>query len=182
MHQGKHRETGTPPNAGRRSGRVAVAALFLLFLMPAFAGALVSFDFETPYLVHPDQQVWDFCLVQRDGRYHAFYSTIPPQIQHPSASDTIWHAVSDDLTRWTINGPAISSGPDAWDGRAIWAPDVVFDDQSGRWAMMYTGVDQGMVQRACLAWSTDLETWQKSTANPVFEPDSVTYYWAPSMN
>jgi len=48
--------------------------------------------------------------------------------------------------------------------------------------MLYTGVSQGMVQRACLAWSTDLVTWDKSTANPVFAPDSVTYYWSPSMN
>jgi len=44
--------------------------------------------------------------------------------------------------------------------------------------MFYTGVGQGMVQRACLAWSDDLEVWEKSTANPVFEPDSVTYFWS----
>ena len=162
--------------------RAALLASFLLIVGLNPAAALVSFDFETPYLVHPGLQVWDFCLVHHDGRYHAFYCTIPPQIQHPSAADTIWHAVSADLRRWTIDGPAVSSGPDAWDVRAIWAPDVVFDENSGRWAMLYTGVDQGMVQRACLAWSTDLVNWEKSTANPVFEPDSVTYYWAPSMN
>ena len=161
---------------------VKVAAFCLVVLAPTLSGALVSFDFETPYLVHPGQQVWDFCLVEHDGQYNAFYHTIPPAIQHPSAADTIWHAVSPDLRHWTINGPAITSGPDAWDGQAIWAPDVVFDEQTNRWAMLYTGVGQGMVQRACLAWSTDLVNWTKSFANPVFEPDSVTYYWAPSMN
>lgn len=175
MHQGRHRKLRIPR-------AVAVVVLCLAVLGPTLAGALVSFDFETPYLVHPGLQVWDFCLVEHDGQYNAFYHTIPPTIQHPSAADTIWHAVSSDLRHWTIHGPAITSGPDAWDGRAIWAPDVVFDEQTGRWAMLYTGVDQGMVQRACLAWSTDLENWEKSTANPVFEPDSVAYYWAPSMN
>jgi hypothetical protein len=175
MHQGRNRELGI-------SRRARVAALFLVGMAPALAAALVSFDFETPYLVHPGQQVWDFCLVHHDGQYHVFYHTIPPEIQQPSAADTIWHAVSADLRRWTLNGPAITSGPDWWDEVAIWAPDVVFDQQSGRWAMLYTGVGQGMVQRACLAWSADLVNWEKSTANPVFEPDSVTYYWSPSMN
>ncbi len=102
--------------------RAAVLASFLLLLGLGPAAALVSFDFETPYLVHPDLQVWDFCLVQQDGQYHAFYGTVLPQIQHPSTSDTIWHAVSDDLIRWTINGPTITGGPDAWDAR----------DQAGR--------------------------------------------------
>jgi hypothetical protein len=165
-----------------RKGQNTLVALLVPCLVPALAAALVSLDFETPYLVHPGQQVWDFCLVQHEGRYHAFYHTIPPEIQHPAAADTIWHAVSDDLRRWTLEGPALTSGPEWWDGQAVWAPDVVFDAASSRWAMLYTGVGQGMVQRACLAWSVDLVNWTKSPANPVFEPDSVIYYWAPSQN
>jgi hypothetical protein len=154
--------------------------LFLLIVGPLPTQALISFDFETPYLVHPDQQVWDFCLVDHAGEYHVFYHTIPPQNPHPANADTIWHAVSSDFRRWEIRGPALTSGPDWWDEVALWAPDVVFDDQSGRWAMLYTGVARGMVQRACLAWSDDLVTWEKSAANPVFEPDSVIYFWSPS--
>ena len=177
MHQGRHRE----PKNGQGTLSLALAlALSLLILGPRPATALETFDFETPYLVHPPQQVWDFCLVDHAGEYHVFYHTIPQQDLHPANADTIWHAVSDDLRRWDILGPALTSGPQWWDEMAMWAPDVVFDEQSGRWAMLYTGVGQGMVQRACLAWSADLVVWEKSTSNPVFEPDSVTYFWSPS--
>lgn len=163
----------------RSSAAFLVAVLFAL--VPRPVAALVRFDFETPYLVHPGSQVWDFCLLLDAGRYHAFYHTIPQQDPSPADADTIWHAVSADLRRWEILGPAVTSGPHWWDAVAVWAPDVVFDQASGRWAMLYTGVAAGMVQRACLAWSADLETWQKSTANPVFEPDSLIYHWTPTQ-
>ena len=179
MHQERQRE---PFMTGKRVSLALLLGVFLLVIAPSFAPALVSFDFETPFLVHPDQQVWDLCLVRHEGQYNVFYHTIPPRVQNPAAADTIWHAVSSDLRRWEILGPAVTSGPGWWDEVAIWAPDVVFDENTGRWAMLYTGVGQGMVQRACLAWSTDLATWEKSAANPVFEPDSVTYYWSPSQN
>jgi len=145
------------------------------------APALESYDFETPYLVHPNQQVWDFCLVQDGGLYHVFYHTIPQQDAHPANADTIWHATSPDLRHWDILGPSLTSGPDWYDEVAMWAPDVVYDDATERWAMLYTGVTQGMVQRACLAWSDDLMNWNKSAQNPVFEPDSLTYHWAPEQ-
>jgi len=189
MQQGQHWEPTRSRGALSRDWwsvvpdkrfRIVFLAFFLLILGPRPAPALVSFDFETPYLVHPEQQVWDFCLIRKAGEYHVFYHTIPQQAMHPANGDTIWHAVSSDLVGWEIRGPALTSGPDWWDGVALWAPDVVFDDQSGRWAMLYTGVASGMVQRACLAWSDDLVTWEKSAANPVFEPDSVTYFWSQS--
>jgi hypothetical protein len=171
MHPGRH-------HVPARGSGLILAAVLILWALPA--AALVSFDFETPYLVHPTRQVWDFCLVPHGGQYHVFYHTVPQQDLHAANADTIWHAVSADLRRWRILGPVLTSGPEWWDEVAIWAPDVVYDDQTGRWAMLYTGIAQGMVQRACLAWSDDLETWVKSPANPVFEPDSATYFWSPS--
>ncbi len=145
------------------------------------ANALESFDFEARYLVHPGNQIWDFCLIPNDDQYHVFYHTISPDLQHPANADTIWHAVSTDLRRWEILGPALTSGPHWWDAEALWAPDVVFDELNKRWAMLYTGVGQGMVQRACLAWSDDLVNWTKAAENPVFEPDSQIYFWAPDQ-
>jgi len=164
------------------AGSAAFGALLCLLLVAIPATALVRFDFETPYLDHPGNQVWDFCLVRHADAYHVFYHTIPQQQPHPAKADTIWHAVSVDLRRWDILGPALTAGPDWWDAEAVWAPDVVFDDASERWAMLYTGVAAGMVQRACLAWSNDLMVWEKSNANPVFEPDTLTYHWSPDMN
>ncbi len=155
--------------------------LCLCLSVAGSAVALESFDFETPYLVHQDQQVWDFSLIQNAGQYHVFYHTIPQHDAHPANADTIWHATSSDLRRWNIQGAALTAGPDWYDEVAMWAPDVVFDDASGRWAMMYTGIANKMVQRACLAWSDDLDTWTKSPANPVFEPDTLTYSWGPDQ-
>ncbi len=183
MQPGRHQEpTRRPATHWCASLWLPLIALLLLvsIITPGKATALVSFDFETPYLVQPTRQVWDFCIVPHAGEYHVFYHTVPQQNLHAANADTIWHAVSTDLRRWDIRGPILTSGPDWWDEVAIWAPDVVFDDQSGRWAMLYTGIATGMVQRPCLAWSDDLEIWEKSTANPVFEPDSVTYFWSPS--
>jgi hypothetical protein len=161
---------------------VACAALAALVVASSPSQALETFDFEARYLVHRGNQIWDFCLVPSGDQYHVFYHTIPPVYTSPAYADTIWHALSTDLRHWEILGPALTSGPDWWDAEAIWAPDVVYDEQSERWAMLYTGVADRMVQRACLAWSDDMTTWTKAAENPVFEPDSLVYHWAPSMN
>ncbi len=158
---------------------VALAASILTGLP---VSAQETFDFESRYLVHEGQQIWDFCLTPNGDEYHVFYHTISPEVEHPADGDTIWHVVSSDLRLWKMVGPALTSGPDWWDAEAVWAPDVVFDDQSQRWAMLYTGVSDGMVQRACLAWSDDLITWTKAPENPVFEPDPQTYFWDPDQN
>jgi len=165
-----------------RATLIGVAVVVLWGLVPAPATALVEFDFEPPYLAMPQRQVWDFCVVRPDSVYHAFYHTIRQDIQHPAQADTIWHAVSEDMHDWEVLGAALTVGPEPCDANAMWAPDVVFDDVSGRWAMLYTGVDSRMIQRACLAWSDDLATWTKSPLNPVFEPDSLTYHWSPTQN
>ncbi len=160
---------------------VVAVVLCLLVCGTPPATALVTFDFETPYLVHPDQQTWDFSLLREAGVYHIFYPANPQLDPHPANADTIWHATSTDLHHWDRVGPAITSGPGTYDDVATWAPDVVYDDVTGRWAMLYTGVAQGMVQRACLAWSDDLITWTKSANNPVFEPDTLMYHWTPTQ-
>ncbi len=159
-----------------------IGLLCLILVAPVPGWALQVFDFETPYLVHQDHQIWDFCLIMQADNYHVFYHSIDQYDAHPANADTIWHAVSSNLKNWDILGPALTSGPGWYDEVAMWAPDVVFDDQTKRWAMLYTGISDGMVQRACLAWSDDLQTWSKSPANPVFEPDTLTYFWSPDQN
>ncbi len=156
-------------------------AMLLLLAAAVPCPGQADFDFETPYLVQPGRQIWDFCLVENGGLYHAFYHTIPQQDMNPANADTIWHASSPDLRHWDVLGPVLTSGPGWWDAVAMWAPDVVYDPVSGSWAMLYTGVADKMVQRPCLAWSPDLQTWTKSEANPVFEPDSLVYHWAPDQ-
>ena len=132
----------------------------------------------------PDHWVWDFWLADDGARYHMFYLHAPhalgnPDLRHRNAR--IGHATSPGLVRWDILPPAVPAGPDWWDANNVWAPDVVWDSGRQQWAMLFTGVDSLKVQRACAAWSNDLSAWTKEPANPVFQPDSLTYYWAPSQ-
>jgi hypothetical protein len=169
--------------ATRRPARSTLTGAILmlaLVLLAQSAPGLLKIDFEQKYFVHPHRQVWDFCLVRDGVSYHLFYHTIHEDTPGAAYADTIWHASSPDLYHWSILGPAITSGPGWWDKEAIWAPDVAWDPVRQSWVMVYTGVDSLMVQRACTAHSTNLTSWHKNPHNPVFEPDSLKYYWSPT--
>ena len=99
-----------------------------------------------------DRWVWDFWLVADQGLWHMFYLHAPqtpndPDQRHFSAS--IGHAVSRDLRSWGEQSIALRPGAlGAWDDMATWTGSVVADLRGG-WAMLYTGIATGMVQRAC---------------------------------
>lgn len=162
-----------------RNGAATGVVLVVLGLLVPGADALVHFDFEQKFHVHPGRQAWDFSVVRRDSTYHLFYHGIPVDTPHASYADTIWHATSPDLAHWTVAGPAVLSGTGDWDAKAVWAPDVFRDEAQQRWVMAYTGADAGMNQRIGLAFSDDLEVWIPGP-NPVVQPDSNLYSWAPS--
>ncbi len=159
---------------------VLAGGLLAAALPPAPATALVKFDFEQKYFVHPGRQVWDFCVVRIDSLYNIFYHSILEAKPGAAEADTIWRATSPDLMHWQIRGPVLLAGPTWYDGEAVWAPDVVWDGAGHRWVMIYTGVDSLMNQRACAAYSFDLDHWLKSPRNPVFTPDTLTYFWSPT--
>ena len=160
---------------------VLVLALVLGSILPvASAQALVRFDFEMKYLVHPGVQTWDFCLVRAaDDTFHVFYTAVREGQSNATNADTLWHAASPDLIHWDIVGPALIIGQGFWDAGALWAPDVVRDEEQGDWVMAYTGVDANMNQRICIARSTDLYYWDKYEQNPTIEPDTNIYNWDP---
>lgn len=167
-----------PFNRPRRT-RLAIAAMAALcaVLAPLAAKALVRFDFEQKYFVHPGRQVWDFSLVRADSLYHIFYHTIFESTPSATQGDTIWHAVSPDLRRWEGREPVLTASPGNWDQGALWAPCVVRDDENDRWVMLYTGSDLRMNQRIGLATSDDLHQWTRLDA-PVVTPDTTQYVWS----
>lgn len=128
----------------------------------------------------PDKWVWDFWLARAESRHHVFYLQAPrslgkPELRHYHAS--IGHAVSVDLTDWTVLPDALEPGPPgSWDDLATWTGSVLEHD--GRWHMLYTGInrsERGLVQRIGLAVSDDLITWTKHRANPVLEAEPRWY-------
>lgn len=144
----------------------------------AEAQAQLRIDFDHKFLVHPDRQVWDFSMVRPDSVFHIFYHTIHEATPHASYADTIWHATSQDLRHWDIEGPVLFSGQGFYDEGAIWAPDVFFDPVNNNWKMLYTGNDNNFNQSICLAESPDLHSWTPYPGNPVIEPDPEQYIWS----
>jgi len=164
----------------RHLANVSLALCVVLILTAASpALALFKIDFEQKFFVHPKRQVWDFCIVRPDSVYHIFYHGIHEDTPHATNADTIWHATSPDLSHWEIAGPAVTVSDNWWEEVAIWAPDVIWEDTLGKWAMAYTGVDTNRNQRTCFAYSTDLETWTKDPLNPIVEPNPEIYVWDP---
>jgi sucrose-6-phosphate hydrolase SacC (GH32 family) len=141
--------------------------------------ALIHFDFDQPYFVHSGKEIWDFCVVKHDSLYHIYYINVD-EGDDGAVSDNLGHATSADLVRWDVLAPAITTSSNTWENYGVWAPDVVWDDTGQRWVMAYTGVDSLNIQRACIAYSDDLYNWVKEASNPVFEPDSLSYYWTPT--
>lgn len=141
------------------------------------AVALVRFDFEQKYFVHPGVQTWDFSLYREGDTYHIFYTSVFETNPGASAADSLRHATSKDLKHWTLDGPVLAVGQNAWDQGALWAPDVFRDEAHKRWVMAYTGADMQMNQSICMAYSDDLFQWTKAVGNPVVQPDTSLYVW-----
>lgn len=127
-----------------------------------------------------DKWVWDFWLVEDDlGLFHVFYLQAPkslgdPDLRHWNVS--IGHAVSTDLTNWSVRPDAMApSARPAWDDKSTWTGSVI--QHEGRWYLFYTGTshaEDGLVQRVGMAWSDDLDHWEKHP-EALIEADSRWY-------
>ena len=133
----------------------SLAALLLVLLLHSHAGAGVNFDFEQPVLFEPGYVLKDHSLVYRNGLYHIFYIK--------GDQTTFGHASSPDLRHWNILDPVLYTGPEEWDERMIWAPCIVdARAETGYDLMYYTGVNQPVAQRVCLALGTSMDSWFKA--------------------
>ena len=94
----------------------------------------------------------------------------------------IGHAVSEDLVQWEYVGVALSSlGKYRWESKGLATGSVV--KWRGQYWMAYTGHEttEGPFRQRCgIAVSDDLYRWERIDANPVSEPDDVTYEVAPT--
>lgn len=130
--------------------------------------------------VPKDHYLWDFWLINWQGKHHLFYLQAPrdlpdPEIRHKLA--TVGHAISTDLRHWDYLGIALALGPrGAWDDRAIWTGSVIA--WRNKFYMLYTGTnieEGGKIQRIGLASSNNLNDWIKHPANPIIEASLDLY-------
>ncbi|MFW5697736.1 MAG: glycoside hydrolase family 32 protein [Fimbriimonadaceae bacterium] len=100
-----------------------------------------------------------------DGeKMHLFYQYNP--------EGNVWgkphwgHAVSTDMLNWKEREIALSPG-ESYDAGGCWSGSIV--EHQGRYFLFYTGVEEGekLVQSQCVAFSGDLETWNKHPVNPI---------------
>src|SRR3990170_206584 len=124
---------------------------------------------RTFMLLLDDHWTWDFWTIKDGVDYHLFFLKAPKSLGDPDArhqNARIGHAVSVDLTDWTVLPDALAPGPGgAWDDMSTWTGSVIKAD--GRWHMYYTGVnhaERGLVQRIGRASSDDLVTLVKDDA------------------
>lgn len=128
-----------------------------------------------------DKWIWDSWYVFDGERYHAFYLHASRALGDPvrrHRHPIIGHAISDDLTNWTVVRDAlIVSDSPAFDSWTTWTGSVIQDD-NGLWWMFYTGTsreDGGDVQTVGAATSTDLMEWTKLSSEPMVSADARWY-------
>ena len=128
-----------------------------------------------------DKWVWD-CWFAFDGEHHhVFFLHASKALGDPDRRHRnvmVGHAISTDLTNWTIVRDAIAVSPSpAFDSYTTWTGSVIKDDD-GLWWMFYTGTsreDGGNKQTIGAATSTDLMMWNKLENNPLVQADGTWY-------
>jgi hypothetical protein len=136
------------------------------------SGAMETFDFEGPVFIDHGYSVKDHSLVLVDGTYHLFYIR--------GNAKSFGYATSSDLRRWIIHGTVLAAGPEPFDANQIWAPCVVrYPHHPWRYLMYYTGVNQHIAQRTCLALAMDPSIWHKASTDLFvpFHGDTAWLHW-----
>lgn len=173
---------GANRHARVRVHSLCIAALLVLGLLaPTRSWAGVLFDFEGPYLSDPGRTIKDHAMVFDGSVWHCYYIRGLQGSPGTSSEQELGHAISEDLRRWVVLDPALTTDVGAWDGRNVWAPQVIPAIDGNGWTMFYTGVQSNFLQRMGRAHSVDLWNWTKAGDNPLLAPDPDLYMWSPAL-
>ena len=129
-----------------------------------------------------DKWIWDSWYTFDGEKYHAFYLHASRALGDPNRrhrNPIIGHAISDDLTNWTVVRDAliVSDEPEAFDSWTTWTGSVV-RAEDGLWWMFYTGTSRsngGDIQTVGAATSRDLMVWEKVSPQPLVSADPTWY-------
>jgi beta-fructofuranosidase len=132
-------------------------------------------------LTLPDKWIWDTWFAFEGENHHMFYLHASRALGDPNRRHRnvmVGHAVSPDLTSWTVVRDALAVGDSpAFDSYTTWTGSVTRDDD-GTWWMFYTGTSRetkGDVQTIGAATSKDLLVWDKLESNPIVQVDERWY-------
>lgn len=105
-------------------------------------------------------------IAKRADGFHLFYTG------QANGHSWIGHATSADGRTWIRAGKQPVLSPEQpWEKVAVMCPDVVWDEQAGRFRMWYSAGEQHEPDAIGYATSPDGNAWTKHEANPVFKAE-----------
>jgi beta-1,2-mannobiose phosphorylase / 1,2-beta-oligomannan phosphorylase len=105
-------------------------------------------------------------VVKRPDGYHMWYTG------QARGHSWIGHATSPDGTKWSRTGTKPVLSADArWEKVAVMCPHVLWDDESKRYRLWYSGGEQYEPDAIGYATSPDGVSWTKHPQNPIFRAD-----------
>ena len=105
-------------------------------------------------------------VVKRADGYHMWYTG---QVRW---AFEIGHATSPDGKTWARTGTRPVLAPEApWEKAAVMCPHVLWDEETKRYQMWYSGGEQYEPDAIGFATSADGLSWTKHAGNPIFRAD-----------
>jgi hypothetical protein len=106
-------------------------------------------------------------VVKRPDGYHMWYTG------QARGHSWIGNATSPDGKTWTRTGKRPVLAPEAsWEKAAVMCPHVLWDEETKRYQMWYSGGEQYEPDAIGYATSADGLSWTKVANNPIFRADS----------
>jgi hypothetical protein len=170
---------------GSSAGTMAVAQLdadtaSVLSVQPA----CVDYMKEINLITHEEIQPKDFAIVASRDSFHVFYIRRDMNLDLDATEKTIGHQRSRDLNTWAlVDKAALQVRPGRWDNFHVWAPTIIKKPNDITYYMLYTGVEDTLmqslnrhlqIQRIGVATSTDLNIWTQDTTW-IWEPKSTSW-------
>jgi predicted GH43/DUF377 family glycosyl hydrolase len=105
-------------------------------------------------------------VLKRNNGYHLWYTG------QAKGHSYIGYATSADARKWKrMSKKPVLSPEKPWEKVAVMCPHVLWDEQTRRYRMWYSGGEQGEPNAIGYATSPDGLRWTKRADNPVFRPD-----------
>lgn len=115
-------------------------------------------------------------VVKRDGLYHMWYTGQMFAMENQMSRSCIGHAVSADGLHWERREQPVLVPEAPWEKYCVMCPHVLWNEENQLYQMWYSAGRMHEADAIGYAVSKDGIHWEKDTRNPIFVPDSNTYW------